>query len=185
MRVIAGSKKGTVLQAPTGEHTRPTTDRTKETLFNVLMPYVRGSSFLDLFGGSGAIAIEALSRGADTAVIVENDKRAVSCIRRNLEKTGFTKPKARLFQNDVDYALKLIEREGMSFDLVFMDPPYNMGLERDVLTRLRELSVLREEAIVVVEASKDTDFSYLEQLSYKIWKNKDYKTNRHLFLSLA
>lgn len=182
MRVIAGSKRGTVLKAPEGLHTRPTTDRIKETLFNILMPYVGGSCFLDLFSGSGAVAVEALSRGADMAVMVENDKRAVSCIRQNLEKTGFTGKEARIFQNDMDYALKLIKRENMSFDIVFMDPPYNMDLERNALIKLKELSLLNEGAIVVVEAAKETDFSYLSQLSYKIWKNKDYKTNKHLFL---
>lgn len=184
MRVIAGSKRGTVLQAPDGVHTRPTTDRTKETLFNVLMPYVRGSVFLDLFGGSGAVAIEALSRGAKRAVIVENDKKALSCIKRNLEKTGFCEPQVRILPYDADYALKLIQRDGMNFDLVFMDPPYNMGLEKAALTELKERSLLKKDAIVTVEASRDTDFSYLEQLSYKIWKNKDYKTNRHLFCVL-
>lgn len=182
MRVISGSRRGTNLMAPAGNHTRPTTDRTKETLFNVLMPYVYESSFLDLFSGSGSIAIEALSRGAKRAVLVENDRSAIQCMEANLKKTRFDGEESRIYPCDAGRALELMGNEGLKFDLVFMDPPYNMDIEKNILIKIKELSLLKEEAIIVVEASKDTDFSYLEKLSYVIWKKKEYKTNQHVFI---
>ena len=182
MRVIAGSRRGTGLVTPEGEHTRPTTDKTKETLFNVLMQDIWDSRFLDLFSGSGGIAIEALSRGAACAYMVENDKRAVACIRSNLKKVRFEEPQAVLYTGDYKTALEQMSAEHKEFDLVFMDPPYHKGLEKEALSLLKEKKLLSRDAVVVAEAALDTDFSYIDELGYRIWKVKSYKTNQHVFL---
>lgn len=183
MRVIAGTRRGTVLKAPEGLRTRPTTDRIKETLFNVLMPCLNGAVFADFFSGSGGIAIEALSRGAKKAYLVEQDRKAAAVIRQNLEKTRLTE-KAELSVTDVFLQLECFERAHVRFDLVFMDPPYQMELEKRLLLGLLEHGLLAEDALVAVEASMETDFDYVEEYGYEIVKVKKYKTNQHVFLRM-
>ena len=131
MRVIAGTARSLQLKAPLGDHTRPTTDRVKETLFNMIQGEIPGCVFLDLFAGSGGIGIEALSRGATFAVFVENDKNAQVCIEDNLAHTKF-KPKTVLCKQDVFVSLQSLEYK-YQFDVIFMDPPYDQELERRVL----------------------------------------------------
>ena len=189
MRVIAGSARRTQLKTLEGMDTRPTTDRIKETLFNMIAPYLYDSIFLDLFAGSGGIGLEAVSRGAKKAVFVENSKKAAACIqenirfKENLQKTHFER-KGMTMQMDVMTALYKLEGE-KQFDYIFMDPPYNHELEKSVLTYLAESSLLSEEGIIIVEASKETEFDYAEDLGYHIIKEKEYKTNKHVFLEPA
>lgn len=180
MRVIAGKARRLQLKAPLGEHTRPTTDRIKETLFNILQTEIPGSFFLDLFAGSGSVGIEALSRGADLAVFVENDKNALACIEDNLEHTKCT-DLAVVCRQDVFVALQSLEYQ-YSFDIVFMDPPYDMELERRVLEYLTVSSLITDDTLIIFEASLDTDISYLEDLGYELIKEKKYKTNKHVFV---
>lgn len=180
MRVIAGSAKRIQLNTIEGLDTRPTTDRIKETLFNMISEYLADSSFLDLFSGSGAIGIEALSRGASRAVFVEQSKPAMQCIKQNLTKTKLNHL-AETYETDVLSALKRMEHQN-KFDYIFMDPPYNMGLEKTVLEYLSQSKLMSEDALIIVEASIDTDFSYLNSLGFEIVKVKEYKTNKHLFL---
>lgn len=180
MRVIAGSARRLILVAPRGDETRPTSDKTKETLFNCLMSYVEGASFLDLFSGSGAIGIEALSRGAASCVFVEKSKEALDCIKKNLGTTHFTE-KAIIEKGDVLGLIARLESKG-PFDIIFMDPPFNKELEKSVLNMISRTKLLNEDGIIVVEASNDTDFSYLEALCYEIFKIKQYKTHQHVFI---
>ncbi len=180
MRVIAGSRRSMPLKAPKGENTRPTEDRTKETLFNVLQNYIYDARFLDLFAGSGGISIEALSRGARSAVLVENNKAAISCINDNLEFTKFTE-EATLMGMDVFAALERL-RGNEPFDIIFMDPPYKAGVEPEIMSVLAEMPYVTEDTIIVVEASKDTDFGFLEDCGFTIYKTKVYKTNQHIFI---
>lgn len=182
MRVIAGSAKRLQLKTIEGLDTRPTTDRIKETLFNMITHYIADSCFLDLFSGSGAIGIEALSRGAAEAVFVEQNKKAVDCICENLKYTKLDK-KATVLATDAVSALKKLEHT-KKFDYVFMDPPYNQLLEKQVLTYLSESDLLSEDALLIVEASLETDFSYVEELGFTIIKEKIYKTNKHIFLEM-
>ena len=125
MRVIAGIAKGRKLHAPDGIATRPTGDRVKESLFNILSERVSGSSVLDLYAGTGALAIEALSRGATTATLVESERSAIDSIGRNLDKTGFA-DKANIERTPVRQALEKLERAGQRFDLILLDPPYRI-----------------------------------------------------------
>ena len=183
MRVIAGSAKRLPLKTIEGMDTRPTTDRIKETLFNMIAPGMYDCIFLDLFSGSGGIGIEALSRGAREAVFVENNPKAMAVIRENLKFTRLEQ-KAVTVTRDVMAALYQMEGEKV-FDFIFMDPPYGRGLERKVLEYLAGSELVYEDTVIIVEASKDTDFSYAEDLGFDIVREKVYKTNKHVFLEKA
>ncbi|MGN0436269.1 MAG: 16S rRNA (guanine(966)-N(2))-methyltransferase RsmD [Wujia sp.] len=178
MRVIAGTARSLRLKTIEGNDTRPTTDRIKETLFNMLMPYIPESRFLDLFAGSGGIGIEALSRGAESCVFIEQNNKACQCIQDNLEHTKFT-DKSRLYRYDaISYVSGL---KKIDFDVIFMDPPYGKGLEKNVLKILSEKSFTTD-TLIVIEADVNEDFSYVDALGFDILKDKKYKTNRHIFL---
>lgn len=179
MRVIAGTARRLPLKTPEGMGTRPTTDRVKETLFNILQPYLEDCLFIDLFSGSGGIGIEALSRGARHAYFVDNNKEAFSCIKRNLEFTK-TENRATIFRQDVCGALALIhEKEA---DIIFMDPPYGEGYENKVLASLADKAYVTENTLIVIEAGLLQDFSFSASLGYEIIREKTYKTNKHVFL---
>jgi len=181
MRVIAGIARSVPLITPKGLETRPTSDQIKETLFNMLQGYIEGSNFLDLYAGSGQIGIEALSRGAEFAAFVEKSDEAVKCIKANVDKTKFA-DKSMILKLEVLSGIRTLELEKKQFDIVFLDPPYNQGLEQGILTALVGSAILNDEVIIIVEASKNTDFSFVDYLGLKIVKDKIYKNNRHLFL---
>lgn len=184
MRVIAGKARSLPLKSVDSLGTRPTQDRTKETLFNVMGNRVYDSVFLDLFSGSGAIGIEALSRGAKKAYFVENNRNALKFIEHNLEFTKL-KDDAVILKTDVLGALKRLQMQQEKFDIVFMDPPYNQLLEKEVLIFLCKSVLIDSCSLIIIEASKETDFSYLEELGLKIIKTKEYKTNKHVFVELG
>lgn len=180
MRVISGSARSLNLKTLDTLETRPTQDRTKETLFNVLNPFLADCRFLDLFAGSGGIGIEALSRGAQSGIFVEQNPKAIECIEHNLSFTKLDK-KAKVYRGDVLSVLHQLDK-GVPFDCIFMDPPYNKGLEKQVLTLLSTSSMIDDDTLIVVEASLETDFSYLSDLGLKDYKRKQYKTNQHVFI---
>ena len=181
MRVIAGSARHLNLKTVPGMDVRPTTDKTKETLFNVLNADVPYSKFLDLFSGSGAIGIEALSRGADKCVFVEKSRNALSCIKDNLDFTKLS-DNAVIMPMDVLSAIKTLETKGEVFDIIFMDPPYNKELEKGVLEVLSSSCLINNDSIIIVESSNETDLSYIGNLGMHIYKEKVYKTNKHTFI---
>ncbi|MDF2888879.1 MAG: methyltransferase [Lacrimispora sp.] len=181
MRVIAGKARRLVLKTIEGLDTRPTTDRIKETLFNMIHDSIGDCYFLDLFSGSGAIGIEALSRGAKMAVMVEQNPKAAECIRENL-KTTRLETDGVVMNCDVLTALKRLEDKDYEFDIVFMDPPYRMEWEKRVLEYFADSTVIGEETTIIIEASLDTDFDYLKSMGYEIMKEKIYKTNKHVFV---
>ena len=200
MRVIAGSARRLRLITLEGLETRPTGDKIKETLFNILQFGLPDTEFLDLFSGSGAIAIEALSRGAARAVLVENNRRAAECIRTNLETTHFT-DKAELMLCDVMTAIRRLEDQHRVFDFIYMDPPledqhrvfdfiymdppFRKDLERAVLERLAGSPILTPDTLIIVEAARETEFDYIADLGYRLIKEKVYKTSRHEFLAFG
>lgn len=179
MRVIAGKCRSMPLKTIPGRNTRPTTDRIKETLFNIMQMDVPGSRFLDLFAGSGAIGIEALSRGAEHCTFVDSSRQAVRIIKENLKFTKL-EADADVYEMDADSAVLSFNRD-CAFNLVFLDPPYDNQLEKELLTLLVKAPCIAENALFVVEASKETDFSYAEDLGLACVKNKLYKTNKHVF----
>ncbi|HEY1593935.1 MAG TPA: 16S rRNA (guanine(966)-N(2))-methyltransferase RsmD [Thermoleophilaceae bacterium] len=148
MRVVAGDFKGRRLQAPAGRSTRPTADRVREALFSILGP-LGGECVLDLFAGSGALGIEALSRGAGEAVFVDSDTRAVAAIRRNLEAIGVDAPVVR--RDALAYLRDASERP---YDLVFLDPPYSSALEMAGPLSERLPAVVSKDARIVTESDK-------------------------------
>lgn len=166
-----------------GLDTRPTTDRIKETLFNMLAPTLYNCVFLDLFSGSGGIGIEALSRGAKEAVFVERNPKAMACIKENLKYTRM-EDKAIVLTQDIMTALRHLEGK-KEFDYIFMDPPYDQGLEQRVLEYLTDSTIVHENTVIIVEASKKTDFTYLKELGFRLCKEKIYKSNKHVFLEKA
>ena len=172
-----------VLETPEGLDTRPTSDRIKETLFNMIAFDIPGCNFLDLFSGSGQMGIEALSRGASEAVFVEKDKRALGCINKNIAKAKF-EDCSKVFSEDVFSAISRIKCPD-GFDIVFMDPPYNKLIEKQVLEALSNKDYVTENTLIIVEASLETDFDYVSDLGYTITKEKVYKTNKHIFLKKA
>lgn len=179
MRVIAGTARSLPLKTPDGCDTRPTTDRIKETLFNMLQPYLGGCIFADVFSGSGGIGIEALSRGAEKAYFIENDRRAVKCIQDNLHFTKFADRAAVLHQDALSALWQIREKE---LDIIFLDPPYGKGLEKEVLLTLSDQPYLTGDTLIVTEALLKEDFSWVSELGFTITKEKRYKTNKHMFI---
>jgi 16S rRNA (guanine966-N2)-methyltransferase len=181
MRIIAGSARSLPLKSLPGADTRPTTDRIKETLFNMIQTKVPGSTVLDLFAGSGSLALEAVSRGAEKAVLVENSRKAAAVIQENINFTKF-QSKCNLLVMDAMTALPTMERRYV-FDLVFLDPPYGRDLEIQALNYLAHSSAITAETLIIIETSIDRDISaYTMEDTYEIIKDKRYKTNRHVFL---
>lgn len=146
MRVITGSARGKKLITLEGDDVRPTTDIVKEALFSIIQFELEGRRVLDLFGGSGQLAIEALSRGAQNAVIVDMSKKSIDIIKKNLEHTGFTKD-AVVIQSD---ALSFLSRRTEKYDIAFLDPPYSMGLIEEALPRIVEL--MSSSGVIICEA---------------------------------
>ncbi len=180
MRVIAGEARRLKLIAPKGSDTRPTQDKIKETLFNILAPQIYGVNFLDLFAGSGAIGIEALSRGARRCTFIEKDRNALLAIRKNLETTHLS-DKADVISSDVLSSLYNIVSND-KYDIVFMDPPYDLGIESKVLSILSDIDIIDEDTLIIIEAAADNDLSYVSGLGYEIIRIKEYKSNKHVFL---
>ena len=180
MRVIAGTARSLPLKTPEGKDTRPTTDRIKETLFNMLQTYIPDCVFVDMFSGSGGIGIEALSRGARKAYFIENAPKAISCIEQNLAFTKFT-DRAIVIKQDACAGLNNIYEKQV--DIIFMDPPYDQEHEKRVLSVLRGMKYVTGETLIIVEAALKTDFDYLEDMGFQVLKEKKYKTNKHVYIS--
>jgi 16S rRNA (guanine966-N2)-methyltransferase len=155
MRIIAGEARGRTIIAPKGQDTRPTQDHVRESLFNILMREIPNARVLDLFAGSGALALEALSRGAESAVLVDNAAEAVQCIRRNVE-TVRVQERAKVLQCAWVEALRRLSDEKHSFTLVFLDPPYRMTDTGEQCARMAALDLLAQDALIVIEHHKDT-----------------------------
>ena len=156
VRVIAGKFKSRLLRTVQGNATRPTSDRLKETLFNLLQAKIDGSHFLDCFAGCGSIGIEAISRGARFVAFIESSPRASSIIRENIERLGLSSySDYKLLNNPVETGLKILRQAGLKFDIVFLDPPYaNADQYPRVFEQLQDYELLSDEALVVAEHSK-------------------------------
>ena len=168
MRVIAGSKRGLQLKAPAGMTTRPTADRVKEALFSILQFDLPGTKVLDLFGGTGQLAIEALSRGALSAVIVDQDRGACSVIKENLKRTDFHS-KATVVQSDYLSYLKVTKER---FNIILLDPPYAEVFLENSLKLITEIDILQSGGIIATERSVGKELSF-DFSGYQ--RSKDYK----------
>lgn len=152
MRIIAGSAKGRPLLGPKTDSIRPTSDRVRETLFNVLGQWLQGR-VLDLYAGTGALALEALSRGAGSAVLVDVGREAQGLIEANVQKLGFG-AQAELLKLSADRAVELLEKRGERFDLIFADPPYAQEAASWLVGRLAESPLLADGGTLIIESDK-------------------------------
>ena len=150
MRIIAGTARGSEIFAPKGRQTRPTQDRVRESLFNILQAYTPEADVLDLFAGSGALALESLSRGAASAVMVDCASEAIAVIHRNVEKLGFG-DRATILRCEWRAALERLAQQRKQLDLVFLDPPYRMTATPEYCACMADLGLLRDGAMMVIE----------------------------------
>jgi 16S rRNA (guanine(966)-N(2))-methyltransferase RsmD len=150
MRVIAGEHKGRRLAAVPGRGTRPTTDKVKESIFNMIGPYFDGGWVLDLYAGTGSLGIEALSRGAERAVFVEKDAKAFAVVWQNVAACRLEE-RAELYRNDAARALQALAKRNVQFDLVFLDPPYAHQNLAEVIAILQERRLVADGAWIVAE----------------------------------
>ena len=153
MRIITGSAKGTKLKAPSGFDTRPTADRVKESIFNILSDIVVDARVLDIFAGTGNLGLEALSRGGKTAVFVDNSNDSIAIIKENAQHTKLALH-TEIYKNDVLRSLDRLAQEGRSFDLLFCDPPYKQGYVQAVLEKLNKHPIMALGGVVVIEHSR-------------------------------
>ena len=158
MRIIAGIAKGIRLKTPKGMRTRPTSDRVKESVFGILATAPVDAQVLDLFAGTGNLGLEALSRGAVSAVLVDKNSQSIKIMMENAILTDLA-GMAVICREDALQALKRFEAEGKSFDLIFCDPPYNLGLAPKVLQAIESGKVLRDGGIFVLEHSRHEKLS--------------------------
>ena len=168
MRVITGKARGVTLKTPEGLQTRPTTDRVKEALFSVIQFDVPTATILDLFGGTGQLGIEALSRGAKRAVFVDESDKACRLIRENLKRTRMEQEGTVVRSDYLAYLSRCSEK----FDIIFLDPPYAEVFLENALKRITEIDILQSGGIIVAERPLDKDLPY-EFEGYT--RSKDYK----------
>jgi 16S rRNA (guanine(966)-N(2))-methyltransferase RsmD len=154
MRIISGTARNRRIEAPEGRNTRPTLDRVRENLFNILQMKTPSSVVLDLFAGSGALSLEALSRGAAHAVLVDSDRNASRVQRKNLEQLGMD-DRAEVFLCDWRKAAAELEKKGCRFNLVFLDPPYRMTDLRDVFAAMEKL--IAPDGLIILEHEAKTE----------------------------
>ena len=182
MRISAGEHRGRRLQSPKGRKTRPTSDILRQALFNVLGPRIQGAFVLDLFAGTGAVGLEALSRGAAKAIFVENDRRAVESLRANLAALKLT-ARARVLVGDVLSRLATFEQAGERFDCVFLDPPYGAG---DLAVRCIEMlahgAVLRENDALFVQAFHKTALAERMGTLRRTWQRRYGESSLTLYV---
>ncbi|GAB6413806.1 16S rRNA (guanine(966)-N(2))-methyltransferase RsmD [Bacillus luti] len=154
MRVVSGKCKGHPLKAVPGNTTRPTTDKVKESIFNMIGPYFDGGIALDLFGGSGGLGIEAISRGIDKAIFVDRDSKAIKVIHQNLESCRIQE-QAEVYRNDAERAVKALIKREMSFDLILIDPPYKEQKIVSLISVMDQHGLLHSDGLIMAEHGND------------------------------
>ena len=183
MRVISGIARGTKLNSIESLSTRPTLDRVKESLFNILQNKIEDTIILDLFSGSGAIAIEFLSRGAKKAYLCENNHAATKMIYTNLDKTRLAQ-KAIVMSKDYRKALEKLKQENIQFDIIFLDPPYQANYAIDAIKRILLLDLLKEKGTIIIETDDEKrELLELEGLNIQIDDIRKYGRVSLLFIS--
>ena len=177
MRIIAGKFRGLKLISQKGQNTRPTSDLVKESLFNIIQEHLPCGKVLDLFAGSGALGLEAISRGAEFCVFVENDKAAASIIRQNAEPLKLGASDFRIVQHD---SLSYIKSTKDKFDIIFLDPPYNKGYLSKSLENIREYGILTPGGILVIE--RESSGEEIDVSGFEVVKEKTYGRIRIMVL---
>jgi len=153
MRIVAGKNRGNKLKSPKGLFIRPTSQKVREALFDVIGTSIQGACFLDLFAGSGAVGIEALSRGAKKVLFIEKELKCIKIIKENLEKTKNTQ-NAIVHKLDFLSGLKALAKKNYLLDYIFIDPPYNMGLVNISLSEISKLPILHKSSLIIAQHYK-------------------------------
>ncbi|MGG1214828.1 16S rRNA (guanine(966)-N(2))-methyltransferase RsmD [Micromonospora provocatoris] len=156
MRVVAGERKGMPLKAVAGSTTRPTTDKVKESIFNIIGPFFDGGTALDLFAGSGGLGIESLSRGAEHAIFIEKDAKAYQVLQENIKKCRYENC-SELFRIDAKRAVKALLKRDILFNLVFLDPPYHHKEYYDLVQVLVDHDKVQPNGIILCEHAKEVE----------------------------
>lgn len=173
MRIIAGKRKGLLIKTIDGDSTRPTRDMVREALFSILTGRIIDCKFLDLFAGSGAIGIEALSRGAKECYFSDINAQCIRVIKENIGKAQFTN-ESHIY--NLDYKQVLKKLRGNKFDIIFIDPPYNKGMGVDSINLISEYNLLSDDGVVILET--DTNEEVPEKIGeLEIYNNKRYGRN--------
>jgi len=172
LRVISGTARGRSLKPVPGMGTRPTTDKVKEALFSMIGPYFDGGCVLDLFAGTGGLGIEALSRGAEQAIFVDKDPKAVEVVKHNVQAAGVAE-QSEVYRNDAKRAIKALTKRDISFELIFLDPPYRLKDADELLEGMWNDGLISEDATIVVE--HDSKHEYPEEIGpLYVWKKTEY-----------
>lgn len=183
MRVISGKARGTKLSSIDDIATRPTLDRVKESLFNIIQNNIQDSDILDLFAGSGAIGIECISRGAKQAYLCEKSHISSKMIYQNLEKTKFLN-QAIVIEKDYKQCLQMLKKEKKSFDIIYIDPPYRENIAVDATERIMSLELLKEEGIIIIETDDEQrELKELEKVSLRVYDLRKYGRVSLIFLN--
>jgi len=162
LRIIAGIRKGLKLSTPDGLDTRPTTDRVKESVFNIIQAYLPADRVLDLFAGSGALGIEAISRRSSLCVFVEHNRKAFELIHQNIVSARFEENSELVFADSLTY----LDSVSSPFDVIFLDPPYNKGFLSPVLDKISQRGLINPDGIIVAETEKDGEVA--EHPNYEV-----------------
>lgn len=181
MRVISGTARGTVLYTLEGKNTRPTLDRIKESLFNILQSRLYEAEILDLFSGSGALGIEALSRGANRVTFCDHSHQAIKIIHKNIEKTKM-QTRARIIIGDFQVCLDKLQ--GKKFDIIFLDPPYDSDFSIKAVQTITRLGLLKKDGIIVIETDNEQKMKeQLQQIKANVCDLRKYGRVKLFFLN--
>lgn len=178
MRIISGKARGTKLFTLEGLNTRPTLDRVKEPLFSIIQEYLQDAEVLDLFAGSGALGLEAISRGARSAVLCDNSREAINIINKNIEKTRLN---AEVINNDFVKTLKRLN--GRQFDIIFLDPPYETNYLEEAINKILELNLLKENGLIIAETDNQEKVEKIKKLDITISDIRKYGRVILIFLN--
>lgn len=179
MRIISGLARGTKLYTLEGEQTRPTLDRVKESLFNIIQNEIQGSTFLDLFSGSGAIGLEAASRGAKKVILCDNSKKAIQIIKKNIEKTHLQE-KIELYQLDYEELLK--NKINEELDIIYIDPPYQTDYAIKAIQIMLENKLINENTNIIIETDREEIINKIEEIKVEIKDKRKYGRATLMFL---
>lgn len=180
MRVVAGKHKGRSLKTVKSEQTRPTSDKIKESVFQMLGPFFDGGICLDLFAGSGSLGIEALSRGMDKAIFIEKNQKAIKIVHDNIKQLKLTN-QTEVYRNDALRSLSILRKRDLQFDLIFVDPPYGKLNDKEIMTYIIENNLLKKDGIIYYE-HEATDKNMENVMSLQVIKQTNYGTTTGITL---
>ncbi len=181
MRIISGKARGTKLYTLEGLTTRPTLDRVKESIFNIIQSKIQDSTVLDLFAGSGAIGLEMVSRGASKAILCDKSKDAIEIIEKNIEKTHM-KDKVELYNLDFENCIDKVKT--IKFDIIYLDPPYNTNYISKALDKIVDLDIVKQEGLIIVETDDEPRIlKEIDKIKVKIVDKRKYGRATIIFLN--